>query len=104
MSSQGTLFAEPPRRRRVTLGRQHHEAVDPKVDRPRLVSQFERIMAFMGEGRWYTQYEIAAALEIPQGSVGSQIRNARVDGYRIAKQRRGGKRSGTWEYRMEARP
>lgn len=96
----GNLFGDTPE---PSLGHQHHEAVKPKIDRPRLKTQFGRIMEFMRDGLWHTQYDIAAALEVPQGSVGSQIRNARVDGFKIEKRRQSPK-GGTWEYRMEDTP
>lgn len=93
---QKQLFSDP------SLGHQKHEAVDPKLDRPRLATQFDRIIAHMGDHLWHTQYEISAALGVPQGSVGSQIRNARVDGYKIEKVRIG--KGGTWQYRLTAAP
>lgn len=80
------------------LGNQHHEAVDAALDRPRLMTQYEKIMDRMKDGGWHTQYEIAEATGAPHGSVGSQLRNARVDGHTIEKRRRG--TSGTWEYRL----
>lgn len=82
----------------TTLGHQRHAAVDPVLDRPRLLTQFDAVMACMSDGRWHTQYEIAEATGAPHGSVGSQIRNARVDGRNIEKRRRGN--GGTWEYRL----
>lgn len=84
----------------TTLGNQHHAAVDAVLDRPRLTTQYARIMCLMKSGYWFTQYELAEATGAPQGSVGSQIRNARVDGYNIQKRRRGN--GGTWEYRLVA--
>jgi hypothetical protein len=100
---QTNLFEQPrkPRSRRPSLGHQHHEGMDAVKDRPRLETQFGRIIAAFEDRLWHTQYELAERLAIPQGSIGSQIRNARVDGYVISKRRRGG--SGTWEYRLEGR-
>lgn len=80
------------------LGRQQHEAVGT-MDRPRLLSQFDRIMDYMGDGEWHTQFDIAEATGAPQGSVGSQLRNARVDGHNIEKRRQTDE-GGTWEYRL----
>lgn len=80
------------------LGNQHHEAVGT-ADRTRLLTQYERIMDHMKDHDWHTQYEISAATGAPQGSVGSQLRNARVDGYEIEKRRRTDA-AGTWEYRL----
>lgn len=82
----------------TALGNQLHEAVS-EFDLPRLLTQYERVLACMADGAWHTQYEIAEATGDPQGSVGSQLRNARVDGRQIEKRRRSG---GTWEYRMVA--
>lgn len=103
MSSQPNLFEDrPKRKRKVILGNQHHEAVDPKIDQPRLLSQYDKILRYMQAIGWRTQYEIAEYVGCPQGSVGSQIRNARVDGWIIEKRRRGSA-SGTWEYRIAGR-
>jgi len=60
------------------------------------------VITALADGLWHTQYEIADRLGIPQGSVGSQIRNARVDGYLIPKRRRDGV-GGTWEYRLDGK-
>lgn len=83
----------------VTLGNQHHEAVDPNVDVPRLMRQYERILAILNDGQWHTLHAIAERTGIPHGSVGSQIRNARVEGYHVEK-RRAAPGAGTWEYRL----
>ncbi len=85
-----------------TLGHQHHEAVDEVIDKPRLMTQFERIVAHMADGQWRTQYAIAESLGIPQGSVGSQLRNARVDGYTVEK-KRDKPAGGTWVYRISVK-
>lgn len=82
----------------ISLGHQNHEGVTAD-DVPRLKTQFEKIMDYMADHCWHTQYEIASALQVPQGSVGSQLRNARVDGHTIEK-RRSAPRGGTWEYRL----
>ena len=99
-NEQTGLFG-PPEPKRPSLGNQHHEAVDKILDRPRLETQFGKIINAMSDGLWHTQYEIARHLGVPQGSVGSQIRNARVDGYIINKRRRA--QAVTWEYRMEGK-
>lgn len=83
----------------TSLGHQHHEAVDPVIDAPRLQTQFQKIIAFMRDHAWHTQFEIAAATGAPQGSVGSQLRNARVEGYTIEKHRTKDD-GGTWAYRL----
>jgi hypothetical protein len=84
--------------RRQSLGGQHHEAVDPDADLPRLVLQFDRVVGVLEDKDWHTLHEIAEKTASPEGSVGSQIRNARVEGYVIEKRRREPGR-GTWEYR-----
>lgn len=83
------------------LGNQHHAAVS-KMDLPRLTTQYGKILNFLSDGRWHDQYAMAEKLAIPQGSVGSQIRNARVAGWLIEKRRRDAK-GGTWEYRLAGR-
>ena len=86
----------------ISLGHQNHEGVSAE-DVPRLKTQFERIMDYMADNGWHTQYEIARVLNVPQGSVGSQLRNARVDGYQVEK-RRSYPKGGTWEYRLCSPP
>jgi len=81
-----------------TLGGQHHEAVDPKIDLPRLTRQFDRVLGLLYDRQWHTLHDIAKKCDAPEGSVGSQIRNARVAGYVIEK-RRVAPMMGTWEYR-----
>lgn len=97
---QQTLF-DTPAPRRAGLGKQKHNGVDPVLDVPRLTTQFGRILSKLLDKNWHTQYELAAQLEIPQGSIGSQIRNARVAGWIVSKRRRG--KSGTWGYRLEGK-
>ena len=96
------LDQSPTRRRRPSLGHQKHEAVGRPSDRLRLETQFDRVIVALSDGLWHTQYEIAERLRIPQGSVGSQIRNARVEGYLIPKRRRECL-GGTWEYRLDGK-
>jgi len=84
----------------ITLGKQHHDAVDPILDAPRLKNQYERIMEFLSDNAWHTLFEISQATGAPHGSVGSQIRNARVDGHVISR-RRSAPVGGTWEYKLE---
>jgi biotin operon repressor len=99
--SQRSLFQDPkPRTKkaRVTVGRQTHEAVHPFLDRPRLENQEMKVLYALTDKKWHTLFEIAAAWGIPHGSVGSQIRNLRVDGWFIEKVRVG--QGGTWAYRL----
>lgn len=86
------------RRSGPILGNQHHEAVDPHIDQERLLTQYDAIIKVLSDHEWHTQYEIADITGAPQGSVGSQIRNARVAGLDIPKRRVSPER-GTWEYR-----
>lgn len=98
-SVQQTLFDLRKKRREVILGHQAHEAVDPKIDVPRLMTQYHRIIKLLEDYQWHTLPEIADRLGVPHGSVGSQIRNARVDGKSIVKVRTAPK-SGLWKYRL----
>jgi len=101
--SEPTLFDNLPKRARKapSLGNQHHEGVDPVLDKPRLNTQYGIILNHMLDKNWHNQYAMARELNIPQGSIGSQIRNARVAGWLIEKRRRNG--GGTWEYRIVGR-
>ena len=85
----------------TSIGHQHHEAVSD-ADRPRLETQFEAIIRFMGDYGWHSLDEISAGTGFGTGSVGSQLRNARVDGYQVEKRRRR-EGMGTWEYRISPR-
>lgn len=99
--SQRSLFEDPKRRAkkaRVTVGRQSHEAVHPALDKPRLENQELKVLYALTDKKWHTLFEISAAWGIPHGSVGSQIRNLRVDGWFIEKVRVG--QGGTWAYRL----
>jgi biotin operon repressor len=84
----------------MSLGHQHHEAVNPVIDEPRLLNQFARVMQFMSDGQWHSKYDIAKALGIGDGSAASQLRNARVDGCEIEK-KRSQEKSGLWLYRLK---
>lgn len=81
------------------LGNQHHEAVDEVLDVPRLTTQFGKILTCLSDREWHDLYSVARELDVPHGSVGSQIRNARVAGWVIEKRRRDVE-GGTWEYRL----
>jgi hypothetical protein len=101
--TQATLFPETATKktkphRRMTVGRQHHEAVNPVLDKPRLKNQEAKVLTALLDKKWHTLFEISAAWGIPHGSVGSQIRNLRVDGWSIEKTRVGA--GGTWAYRL----
>jgi biotin operon repressor len=101
---QATLFEDPPsrtRKPRVTVGRQSHEGVHPVLDRPRLENQEKKVLTALLDKKWHTLFEIAEAWGIPHGSVGSQIRNLRVDGWLIEKVRVTA--GGTWAYRLVGR-
>jgi hypothetical protein len=91
----------PGRKAKVTVGRQHHEAVDAKLDKPRLEIQEGRVLDVLLDKEWHTLFDIAEHCKIPHGSAGSQIRNLRVDGWNIEKRRAG--IGGTWEYRLAGR-
>lgn len=100
--AQATLFADvKPRRARMTVGHQKHEAVHRVLDRPRLETQEGKVLSALLDKKWHNLFEISAAWGIPHGSVGSQIRNLRVDGWTIEKVRVG--TGGTWAYRLVGR-
>lgn len=78
------------------------EAFDIQIDGPRLTAQYERIRDFFQDHQWHTLHEAARLLGYPHGSVGSQVRNLRMErygGFTIIR-RRTEDESGLWEYRM----
>ena len=86
-----------PRQTRQTFG---PTCTDQDV--PRLITQMERIKAYLLNSHWVTLAEIEAVTGFPQASISSQLRHLRkprFGGYQIEKRRRveGG---GTWEYRV----
>ena len=98
-SEQSSLFDVPePKPKETILGNQHHEAVDPGIDVPRLMYQYGRVVDVLLDQQWHTLAEIAEKTGAPHGSAGSQVRNARVDGY-VVEKRRVAEGSGLWEYR-----
>ena len=71
-------------------------------DVPRLMSQMEKIKAYLSTHQWYTLAEIEAYTGYPQASISSQMRHlrkARFGAFTVSKRRRveGG---GTWEYKL----
>ena len=74
-------------------------------DVPRILTQLEKIKAYLSTGQWVTLAEIEAYTGYPQASISSQIRHlrkAKFGAYLVTKRRRveGG---GTWEYRLMPR-
>ena len=72
-------------------------------DGARLFNQFEAVVDFFKDGEWHTQQSAAEKIKCPQGSVGSQIRNARVLGYQFEKKRVKPYR-GLYVYRLVVKP
>ena len=75
-------------------------------DVPRILTQLEKIKAYLSTGQWVTLAEIEAYTGYPQASISAQMRHLRkrkFGQYHIAKRRRSGGRGGTWEYRLMPR-
>jgi hypothetical protein len=74
-------------------------------DVPRILTQMERVKAYLSTHQWYTLAEIEAYTGFPQASISSQIRHLRKPkhgGYLVTKRRRVNG-CGTWEYRLMPR-
>lgn len=89
-----------------TLIRTFGPAFVPEVDEGRILTQMEKIKAYLlSTHQWYTLAEIEAYTGYPQASISSQLRHLRkpkFGAYTVTKRRRveGG---GTWEYKLSAR-
>ena len=69
-------------------------------DVPRLLTQLERVKAYLSTHQWYTLAEIEAYTGYPQASISAQMRHlrkAKFGGYALTKRRR---TTGTWEYQL----
>ena len=71
-------------------------------DVPRLLTQLERVKAYLSTHQWYTLSEIEAYTGYPQASISAQMRHLRkpkFGAYTVTKRRRVNG-CGTWEYRL----
>lgn len=71
----------------------------PTQDRPRLLTQLERVAALMADGRERTLAEIARAAGGSEPSVSARLRDLRKHGETVTRRRDGG-RAGVWWYRV----
>ena len=74
-----------------------------EVDAPRLLTQLEKIKAYLSTHQWYTLAEIEAYTGYGQASISSQLRHlrkAKFGSFTVTKRRRAGGRGGTWEYQL----
>jgi hypothetical protein len=77
----------------------------PVLDRERLLSQHQKVKAFMlRDHEWHTLRDIAAAIGEPEASISAQLRHLRraaFGGFKVEKRRaeRGGS-VGLFEYRV----
>ena len=72
------------------------------TDVPRLLTQMERVKAYLSTHQWYTLAEIEAFTGFPQASISSQMRHLRKPkfGNYLVEKRRRVEGCGTWEYRL----
>jgi len=73
------------------------------LDGERLVTQYQRLVNLMSDGKYRTLSEIAGTLHIPESSASAQLRNCRkavFGGHTIEKQRRGERTNGLFEYKL----
>lgn len=88
-------------------------AYDREIDGPRLATQMVRVRGYMLSSftpDWLTMAEVAEGLarlypgeRFPVQSVDAQrrhLKKTKFGRYRCEKRRRGGERSGLWEYRL----
>ncbi len=77
----------------------------PELDRERLGKQVRRVYDCMIGGAWRTLGEISRITGDPEGSVGSQLRNLRMERFgrhTVDRRRRGDPAAGLFEYRLGA--
>jgi hypothetical protein len=80
---------------------------DADLDAARLGRQIRRVASAMSDGAWRTLSEIEAITGDPQASISAQLRNlrkARHGTSSIERRRRGDRRDGLFEYRLELSP
>jgi hypothetical protein len=84
---------------------------EPELDHARLTGQLHDIYNLMKDGKWRTLSEIEEATGHPQASISAQLRNmrkarfvARFGNYLVSKQRRGDRKAGLFEYKIEFIP
>jgi hypothetical protein len=77
----------------------------PELDRERLGKQIRRVYDCMLGGAWRTLGEVSRITGDPEGSVGSQLRNLRMERFgrhKVDRRRRGDPAAGLFEYRLGA--
>lgn len=70
------------------------------LDGPRLAGQLLRVFKVMADGKWRSYAEIAAEADVPEGTVGSRVRDLRkpkFGDFNILTQRI---ESGLWKHRL----
>lgn len=75
----------------------------PSLDKIRLETQLGRILDLMLDGNWRTCGEIALLTHDPLTSIGSQLRNLRLEengSYFVERRRVGDEKLGLYEYRV----
>ena len=72
--------------------------LDLGLEKQRRSRNKDRVLAALSSGRWLTNVELT---EVGGMRFGGRIWELQQEGYRIAKEHRGG---GVWAYRMEGAP
>jgi hypothetical protein len=73
------------------------------ADQVRLTAQQQRLLAYMGDGRWHTLRAISEATGIPEASASAQCRNlrkVRFGSHTVERRHLGG---GLYQYRVVSR-
>lgn len=74
-----------------------------ELDEARLGAQLKRVLELMSDEVWRTLREISDAVEAPEASVSSRLRDLRkpqFGGHKVESRRRGEAQRGLWEYRL----
>ena len=75
----------------------------PEIDEPRTLPNQDKILRLMIDGQWRTYREIGASTGLPAETIGSHLRNLRMDkggGYVLCRRPRLHREAGLYEYQL----
>ena len=81
------------------------DAYVPELDKPRLITQLQKVYTILSDGRWRTLFELEEAMgyTCSQTSASAFIRDLRKQkwgGFTVERRRRGPPKQGVFEYRL----
>ena len=66
------------------------ETFERAKDGPRLDRQYDRVLAYMENGKWRTLHAIAVAANGSEAGVSARLRQIRANGHEVNRERRAG--------------